>query len=89
MVRVLTIMLLVLLTARAEPIVVKDKEVKVGSRYFSYYCLDGKLWLETKNTYSDDTSTFVQVYRTNHTNMPMECSYNPDGSIRYEGQVTR
>ena len=84
--KVLVLFLLLLTFVSAEPLVVKDKEVIVGGRNFTYYCVDFKLWLETKNGNKDYSSTFIQVYRTDATNIPEKCSYNPDGTIKYNKQ---
>lgn len=84
--KVLVLFLLLLTFARAEPLIVKDKDIVVGDRTFSYYCIDYKLYLESYYNGHRSSGSINQVYATTASNVPISCSYNLDGNIHYNNR---
>ena len=81
----LTIMLFIY-SLNADTLIVKGPIKKVGERDFTYYCVDGRLYLESKNINRDDTTTFEQVMKRTHVTyiVPAQCTLLVDGTFTYE-----
>lgn len=84
--KIILITLILIGYLNADTLIVKGPTKKVGDRDFTYYCVDSRLYLESKNSNRDNTSYFEQVIRRNNANytIPVKCTPLIDGTFTYE-----